>query len=739
MSASSVSRFIYRAFISYSHHDKAWADWLHKALETWRVPSRLIGTQAAHGVIPRSLQPIFRDREELASATDLGEEITDALDRSECLIVICSPAAAASRWVNEEVLAFKRMGRGGRILCLIVDGEPDATGVGRETEECFCPALRFALDATGELSNKRAEPIAADVRPGHDSKPTAKLRLIAGVLGVGFDALIQREAHRRMRRMAVVTAAALAMMAITSVLAIYALNARRDAVTAQQAAERRQKQAEDLVGFMLGDLNEKLQQVGRLDIMQTVDDKAMAYFASLPAADATNTTLAMRVTALEKIGGVRMDQGNTPAALEAFRSALTLASELVRRAPGDPAREATYADSLKWIGQAYWYQGDLVRALENFEGADAALQKSLVVRPDDVGHLASLAYIQTNTGRVLEARGDLAEAKNKYESVLKIFQRLAARQPSENRWQSEVGFAWNNLGTIALQQGRLEEAVAAYRSDQHIKATLAAHAPDNHQAKEDLLVSNAILGRTLALCGDTQGALTYTTAAVNSATKLAAADADNANWQEYRALYGMQLASLLRQGGRLEDAATTISEAIRMLVALAVKDPTRADYTQELAQGRLEEAQLQLVRGNPQAAMRPTKAALVALQALQAKAPGDQSLVLSLAQARIVAGRGAALRHDSAAAQLHWTRARDALAPRARSSNDPRQLATYAEALLRLGDTVQAEPIVSQLSAMGYRTPDFVALVTSAKLAYPINSAFAKRIAGDGEDADAQP
>ncbi|HKV64857.1 MAG TPA: toll/interleukin-1 receptor domain-containing protein, partial [Rhodanobacteraceae bacterium] len=198
MAESPVSRFTYRAFISYSHRDKAWADWLHGELETWRVPSRLIGTQAAHGVIPRSLRPIFRDREELASATDLGDEITDALDRSECLIVICSPASAVSPWVNEEVLAFKRMGRGGRILCLIVDGEPNATTMtGRETQECFCPALRFALDADGELSNRRAEPIAADVRLGHDSKPTAKLRLIAGMLGVGFDTLIQREAHRR--------------------------------------------------------------------------------------------------------------------------------------------------------------------------------------------------------------------------------------------------------------------------------------------------------------------------------------------------------------------------------------------------------------------------------------------------------------------------------------------------------------------------------------------------------------
>src|SRR5215469_7764296 len=101
-----VSEFHYRAFISYSHSDNVWAAWLHKALETYRVPSRLIGTVTGHGAIPRRLHPVFRDRDELASTTDLGRTVNAALAQSENLIVICSPASAASRWVNEEVLAY---------------------------------------------------------------------------------------------------------------------------------------------------------------------------------------------------------------------------------------------------------------------------------------------------------------------------------------------------------------------------------------------------------------------------------------------------------------------------------------------------------------------------------------------------------------------------------------------------------------------------------------------------------
>jgi hypothetical protein len=78
--------------------------------------------------------------------------------------------------VNEEILAFKRLGREDRIFCLIVGGEPNATDIpSREQEECFPPALRFRLGPDGGLSVARTEPIAADARPGKDGKSNAKL------------------------------------------------------------------------------------------------------------------------------------------------------------------------------------------------------------------------------------------------------------------------------------------------------------------------------------------------------------------------------------------------------------------------------------------------------------------------------------------------------------------------------------------------------------------------------------
>src|ERR1700744_6472164 len=100
--------FAYRAFISYSHRDKALTQWLHRELESYRIPAKLAGKITGVGVVPRRLRPIFRDREELPASGDLSAELSAALRQSMFLVVICSPAAARARWVNEEIIQFKR-------------------------------------------------------------------------------------------------------------------------------------------------------------------------------------------------------------------------------------------------------------------------------------------------------------------------------------------------------------------------------------------------------------------------------------------------------------------------------------------------------------------------------------------------------------------------------------------------------------------------------------------------------
>ena len=201
----------YWAFISYSQRDRRWADWLLPAIETYRFPRGLVGRQTGAVTIPQRLFPVFRDQDELPSAGDLNRKIQQGLENSYALIVICSPNAAASRWVNEEVRLFKTMGRADRIFPLIVDGEPNAAErLMSDSTECFPPALRFIVTADGTLTADRAEPLAADAREGRGGRRNAFFRLLAGIAGIGFDDLRRREDVRARHRLLVRAAAAVA-------------------------------------------------------------------------------------------------------------------------------------------------------------------------------------------------------------------------------------------------------------------------------------------------------------------------------------------------------------------------------------------------------------------------------------------------------------------------------------------------------------------------------------------------
>jgi hypothetical protein len=208
----------YWALISYSHKDSAVADWLHKKLETYRVPRSLVGAPSRDGTVPERLIPIFRDREELPTSSQLGDNLKRSLEQSRYLVVVCSPAAAQSRWVEEEIRAFKGWKGRDRIIALIASGVPNASDGTENDTECFPYSLRFEGDGVASTP-VRVEPIAADLRPEGDGRERAFLKIVAGLLGVGFDDLYQREKRRHQRRQVLV--GALAAICLLALIGIY--------------------------------------------------------------------------------------------------------------------------------------------------------------------------------------------------------------------------------------------------------------------------------------------------------------------------------------------------------------------------------------------------------------------------------------------------------------------------------------------------------------------------------------
>jgi WD40 repeat protein len=248
--SSDVLGHRYCAFISYRDADnreegRRWADWLQHLLVTYAVPADLVGKPNNRGeLMPARLSPVFCDAQKGHTDGDLPIPFREALDNSAALIVICSPRAVEASSVSEEICHFKESGKANRVLALIIDGEPNADDPGKRAAgldpaaESFPAALRFGVpNVDGVMDwSQRAEPLAADVRPGsrpeqgwttaslygaalrkaalpgqhfsrrlqreyRDRLHLAGLKLIAGVLGINLGRLTRRDEEHRARKL----------------------------------------------------------------------------------------------------------------------------------------------------------------------------------------------------------------------------------------------------------------------------------------------------------------------------------------------------------------------------------------------------------------------------------------------------------------------------------------------------------------------------------------------------------
>jgi tetratricopeptide (TPR) repeat protein len=519
----------YWAFISYSHKDAAFGRKLHKWLESYVLPQRLVGRETPRGRVPRRLAPIFRDREELPAAGNLSAEVRAALQVSRSLIVVCSPAAAASPWVAREVETFRALHPERHIFAAIVDGEP---------AECF-PGALHAIGADGG----RIEPLAADFRPHHDGSGLGLLKLVAGLAGVGLDELVQRDAQRKTRRVTAVTAAALAAVLVMGALTIFALNARTEAVRQRNEATHQHGKAEGLVDYMLTDLRDKLKGVGRLDIMAAVNERALHYYSDENLNGLPVDSLERRARILHAMGEDDETRGDLKAALAKFQEAHRTTAALLAQAPKDPERIFDHAQSEYWVALIAWRQYDFRAAEVGFEKYAMLANRLLAIDSKNPDWQMEAGYADSNLGTLLlRDKGDALNAQTHFKKALQHFQ-LAAKTAAKNRdLQSDIadGYAWLADSYRAL--GRFGEARIARAREAEIIHVLLRSDPKNAEYARDLL-GNALGTAQIDMDEHQWGAATDRLTIVREdATRWAKTDPENTKLAKEKMAIGLFLA-----------------------------------------------------------------------------------------------------------------------------------------------------------------------------------------------------
>ena len=692
----------YWAFLSYSHRDRRVAERLHRALETYRIPPRLVGRIGPLGSVPARLTPIFRDRDELAASQQLGTAVEAALAGSGAMIVLCSRASAQSRWVDAEVVAFERNHPGRPLLCVLVDGEPQASAdPATAGNECLPPTLRARF--SGAVGVADTAPVAVDLRPQGDGWRLGVQKLVASLAGLPLDQLVQRDAYRRHRRMAWLSAALAVIALALGTMAVFALRARDEA-----RSER--SQAESLIEFMLGDLRKKLEPVGRLDALDAVGARALQYYDAQDRRKLDPDALGRRARSQQLIGEIEVRRGDMPAALTAFRRARDTTAELLARTPDNAQRIFEHAQSVFWVGYYDWQYGN-VPAGEQAMLEYQHLASRLVARdPGNMDWQAELSYSHSNLGVMLLDEGRPREAITQFEMSRLANVRRVAAKPDDDTAKFDLGQDYSWLSSAQALDLRFDEAQRLRQQEMMLYTAVLQREPRNAVALERMMIAHRLLASLQLAHGEIAAAASQAAEASRMADMQLQLEPDNTDWIQAAAKSRLMQADLFNWQGQPRQAQVELERARPLVAELLKRDAKVWAWRVELQEAQAKVA-TDLLRqsGHRKEALEVARASVGRLRQVVLdpgqKGKSERWLMLSLGRvARISQELG-----DIQSANSAW-RALQQIGSR-RFSLDAEAMLWLARADQAMGAGAQASALLKQLRESGYRHPDFIAAI----------------------------
>lgn len=548
---------------------------------------------------------------------------------------------------------------------------------------------------------RRADHLLNSGRPLSEAREAAKR--LAHDLDATDHAFLRASERQRDRRRWRYAGAGGMLVALASASMLLGWQARQ----AQRTAEQRRNEAQQLVGYMLGDLAEQLRTTGNLKLLDSVGSRALAYLERLPSASMRPAELLNHARALRTTGEVLMNQGNLVQAQAAFARSAATAGQARAGAPASLELLAETGLSAYWLGY--------------------------------------LAYQQKRP----------AQARGYWSAYLSISEQLTQRAPQEPRWQLEVSYALNNLGSLARSEGRHEAAIALFARSVALKRQVLALTPGNAAVRYELVDSLS----WLSSAQESHGALAAAEQGYRDQVAMLGAlvqrEPDADAWRRRWATSLLRTSTLALARGHLGDAQADAQRSVAMLSALVGKQPDNRAWCRDLAHAYAQAGWIATLRGQREAALRQLLQAqrtlapllqaqplpewqwldavialrlaqnqplseredrerseriVARLEALHRAMPDDLLGLSALAHARVWRGERLAAAGAQAQARGEWQRVVQLLGAHIDGSRDKTLLDPWIRAQVHLGQRQTVSQPLGWLYRAGYRHPGFVAL-----------------------------
>jgi tetratricopeptide (TPR) repeat protein len=370
---------------------------------------------------------------------------------------------------------------------------------------------------------------------------------------------------------------------------------------ARRLADARRRAAERLIDTMLSDVKDRLQQIGRIDVLASLGTEIRNYYATLgsipggmPADD-----LDRMASAIDLLGAAERESGKLDQALTTWTEARTTLARIVTARAGEPARfERRLIARLDYeVGTIHQQRGATDAAIRYYSQAQHELDALLAEQPADRVALLASAEIRDRLGDLLRNQGKVDQALDAYTEAKA--ERERASGPGSRPQEEVLALSTSHLklGSVFQVRGESARALDEYRAAHRLRQGLLVAQRDDVTLQNKLLEVELPLGDLQRTLGDPTGAIETYRGALPVITALTRRDPDNTSWQRLRGNFEADFGFALMDTGEYKAGLAELDTAIDAQRSLIARDPRSAIWLGDLSRSYTRAGDAELAIG----------------------------------------------------------------------------------------------------------------------------------------------
>lgn len=478
--------------------------------------------------------------------------------------------------------------------------------------------------------------------------------------------------------------------------------------SAQQAAEQHRTEAEELMGYMLGDFVDKLRPLGKLDLLDSVSNRALKYLSDKTNFNDSYAALTQRVKTLQLISEVKTKRGDPTGAYAALQAGRDILHQQLNSKPNDTVLLKSAGENAFGLGQIHFDRKEWEQAQHYFEEYRTFSDRFAEVAPSNPDSWIEQSYAHNTLGTLALRRSDVRQAAKEFMLSVNLKTRAFNQAPKDKQLTAGLADSLSWLASAQLQLGQLTEAEALFTRQLSLLQSLRQANPNDVLWLKPLAAAWLHQSEVKLAVGDINNSASSLSNAQELLTSLVAQDPSNRSWQ--RDLFIAQLKILDLKGADMDQtqAFLQLDRLHEGLSALSKLEPKKLTLQMLVAAVKQRKAAIELRHGKVTNAATTLRSSIDQLRQIYAKAPTDQIIRGYLLEALILSAEIHFSSNDTAAAHLDCKAAQDILSPLITGTADFRVLAPWVKTHACLNVHVETTAARKQLEVMNYKDPTYL-------------------------------